>query len=209
MTLAALKDDFDHKIGKEYGLVLDFPPPKEGHWSGLTDEDVDFVSRQLAMVEQQLREYPVKLIRESKWRNLHLVGSASFSGRASGKLMILGRTTSVRIFHHELWHILDSSYEPWMATSREPVEWVNVKAFTYGQPWPSLKGFASKYATTAENEDQAETAAYIWVNGGNIYERIKHDHILRRKVVTVIKWYSSHGITKFDYLTTSWWKLKR
>lgn len=201
MTLADLKADFDKGVGAEYGIVLEFPPANERlGYQGFTEADYSHAKYQLEVIDRELSKYPVQMIQGSLLETIYLVGKATFGGRAGGKRLYLSSGANAYIFHHEMWHVLDSSYEPWIATSRDPVTWVNPPGFVYGQPWEGLSGFASRYAQKAENEDQADTAAYIWSQTDQIHQRIATDMYLRRKVKTIVQWYSSHDLKRFDHL---------
>lgn len=219
--LADLVREWNEGIGAEYGVTLEFPPPNphRAGWEGYLDTDEAHrvrAAQQVAEFGAALRKYPPALILGSNLAYLQLVGKAAFGGRAGGKFLILSQWSNERTFHHEMMHVLASAYDPWKATSRTPPEWPNPPGFVYGEPQPDLMGFVSKYAQTYHWEDYADTAAYIWHSTDEVHRRMSTDPVLRTKVRTVVAWWSSHGLTRFDHLLRRrrpplppWWRRRR
>lgn len=121
-----------------------------------------------------------------------------------------------RLIHHELFHFADYAEDDQV---RNDPEWqaLGEQGFVYGSggrfqrdPRSSLPagapaGFVTPYATSALEEDKAETFSFLFVAPGALAERSRHDatlaaklQLLRRELERFTPELRSHWSTVFD-----------
>lgn len=118
-----------------------------------------------------------------------------------GGLMLLDVGASdldlVRALHHEVFHFADLADD---GTLKVDARWasLNPPGFAYGaggrtlrSRWAALPtnlpGFVSAYATSASEEDRAETFAFAVARKTTLDERLDHDAVLAAKVQDIAR----------------------
>ena len=95
------------------------------------------------------------------------------------------------VFHHELYHLIDSQLTSWHVDSK----WneINKSSYSkdavsiaYGGVDNSVKGFISGYASFSEGEDKAELYAFLIKKNKEVKKMMNEDKILFDKVKLLI-----------------------
>lgn len=159
--------------------------------------------RAQALVVRELARYPGALLRATKLRGVVLVHDLVEGKKAipslpnvAGLLLLdvdASERDLVRTIHHELFHFFDLADDG--ALSPDGAwEKLNAEGFTYGSGGRSLRGawaaarpdgidgFVSAYATSAVEEDKAETFAFALARRDDLAALTERDVVLAKKV---------------------------
>lgn len=163
-------------------------------------------ARAEVLVAEELSRYPRSLLRRARLYRVLLCEGLTESGRPIPSLPNYQRTLLLdveatpdflrRLVHHELFHFADYAgdeqvqHDPsWAALSGDD--------FVYGSggrflrdprsslPGSAPPGFVTGYATSALEEDKAETFSFLMTAAGALAERTRADGVLAAKVARV------------------------
>lgn len=162
--------------------------------------------RALAVLTEELRRYPPAFLEKSRFRRVLLCSDLSEDAHEIPSLPNFQQTLLLdvnatprflrRLVHHEVFHFADYADDD--QVKLDP-EWVkeNDPYFVYGNggrflrdprsssPDSAPPGFITRYATSALEEDKAETFAFLMVEPSMVADRAKKDPVLARKVMRV------------------------
>jgi hypothetical protein len=160
----------------------------------------------LAIVNEELGRYPRGFLEKSRFRRVLLCANLNEAAREIPSLPNFQQTLLLdvnatpdflrRVVHHEVFHFADYADDDQV---KSDPEWTkeNGNYFVYGSGGRYLRnpavsspngappGFVTRYATSALEEDKAETFAFLMVAPGMLAERTKSDPVLARKVARV------------------------
>jgi hypothetical protein len=168
-----------------------------------TDAPETPLSAATVVVADELGLYPPELVRKSMLRRVALCGTLLENGAPIPSLPNYQRTLLLdvaaepdflrRLLHHEVFHFVDLADDGEVLW--DPAwERLNAPGFAYGrggrdmrEPGASaltdaLPGFLTRYATSALEEDKAETFAFLMVQPELVATRAATDPVLAAKV---------------------------
>lgn len=173
-----------------------------------TTPDVAARDRAQAIIIRELARYSGALLRATKLRGVVLVHDLMEGKKAipslpnvAGLLLLdvdASERDLVRTIHHEIFHFFDLADDG--ALSPDPTwEKLNAEGFTYGAggrslrgawaaaPPDGLSGFVSAYATSAVEEDKAETFAFAIARRDDLATLVGRDPVLDKKVRELVR----------------------
>lgn len=163
-------------------------------------------ARAEVIVSEELDRYPRELLSRARLYRVLLCEGLSEAGRPIPSLPNFQRTLLLdvdaepgflrRLVHHELFHFAD--YADDEQVLRDP-EWAALSGsdFVYGSggrflrdpksslPGSAPPGFVTRYATSALEEDKAETFAFMMTAPGTLSERARTDPVLAAKIARI------------------------
>jgi len=166
------------------------------------------LSTAVAVVAEELARYPREFIERSGLRRVLLCRALAEGGRAIPSLPNFQRSLLLdveatpeflrRLIHHEVFHFADFADDEQV---QDDPEWEreNGAFFVYGPGGRYVRspsagatsgappGFVTPYATSALEEDKAETFAFMMVAPGAIGERARTDRVLQAKTQAVAR----------------------
>lgn len=160
----------------------------------------------LAILNEELGRYPRGFLEKSRFRRVLLCANLNEATHEIPSLPNFQQTLLLdvnatpeflrRLVHHEVFHFADYADDDQV---KSDPEWTkeNGNYFVYGSggrflrdpavssPAGAPPGFVTRYATSALEEDKAETFAFLMVAPGMMAERAKSDPVLTRKIARV------------------------
>jgi hypothetical protein len=159
-----------------------------------------------AILAAELARYPREFLERSRFRRVLLCEGLSEDAHVIPSLPNFQQTLLLdvdaspdflrRLVHHEVFHFADYAADDQVKSDPEWTR-LNDAFFLYGSggrflrdprsssPASAPPGFVTLYATSALEEDKAETFAFLMVAPGLMAERAKTDPVLARKVARV------------------------
>jgi hypothetical protein len=164
------------------------------------------LTRAALVLEQELARYPRRFLEQSRLRRVVLTRSLSEGGAPIPSLpnleggLVLDTDAEEaflrRLIHHEVFHFTDYAGDDQL--KRDPAwQKLNDRWFVYGSGGrfarapgsarltDELPGFVSKYATSALEEDKAETFAFLMAAPVRLQAIAARDAVLRAKIAAV------------------------
>lgn len=156
-----------------------------------------------AVVTRELGRYPASFLRKVRLAGIVLTEDLSEAETPIPSLPNIGglllldvssvESDLVRGLHHEIFHFFDLADDGTVSMDRS---WdaLNTPGFVYGSggrtlrgawaalPSPDIVGFVSAYATSANEEDKAETFAFAIARAPLVRDRVRSDTVLRAKL---------------------------
>jgi hypothetical protein len=157
----------------------------------------------LSLIREELGRYPSSFIDKARLRRVLFCQGLSEAARPIPSLPNFQSTLLLdvdappeflrRLIHHEVFHFADYAADD--QVQRDPAwEKLNGSSFSYGSggrflrdpasssPDGAPEGFVTRYATSALEEDKAETFAFLMVAPGATLARAHSDRVLSAKI---------------------------
>ncbi len=184
-------------------------------------------SRQVQRLSQRffqtIKIFPKNFLKESGIRYVTFLSKPRLKGVQVGGLALkekqtiyLSTTFTAKTVYHEIYHVFDPSRknEDWCSLNAHNFIYVGSKYYSENlsktQSQKARKNirkmtfdadFVSRYAMSNEEEDRAETFAYMMVEGRSFLRRTQRSHVLKKKMDYIIQ-----ITTENNTLSASFWK---
>lgn len=171
------------QTASDYGLQIDIAGFGTKVDSGVTCSSMSstHVTLALPIFLPQMKRYPRDFFSSAGIQRMVLCGDLVSDGRKLGGLAIGGRTFylnlksanlnakhAARVFHHEVFHLVDVM---------DDGEWGRIRG-----------GFISDYAKTGPREDRAELFSEMMVNARGVASKSASNPALKQKAQLIDRW---------------------